>query len=280
MLKKHLYLFLFCAFAVTSCVDANGHLNEIGTGLLVGAIGGILIVIWQEVKRIKAIKAKKQAIKDALSERECFTETKVIKGEGENSFYLATDDTRKKVFYVFDDKKVICDYKDVVSVNIEENGAILVSNVETDKALLGALIGDAVGGRRAAFWGAYAFGKAPDQKQITSMIVHVSLRNQSYQSLDFKCFDNGGKALSPGRYRVSYKLATIRAQELYDLFQAIIDEVDTTEKRKKEEEKQVEKEMEKLTAAQELMNVSELYLKGLITDEEFARMKEKIIGKE
>ena len=287
MKKKHILLLLIFTLAISSCVDANGHLNEIRTGLLVGAIGGILIVIWQGINRYKAIRAKKQTIKDALGEREDFTESTVIKGEGENLFYLATDDTRKKVFYVFGEKKVLCDYKDIASVNIEENGAVVVSKKSLGSALAGAILGEAViGGDKGAILGAATFGKTTNQQQITSMFVHVSLRNQPYSSLDFKCFDNGGEPLPQGHYRVSYQLATIRAQELYDLFRAIIDETDAIrideEKRieaeKKEEQKQVGEVMQRITAAQELIDVAGLYMQGLITDEEYAKMKERIIG--
>ena len=153
---------------------------------------------------------------------------------------------------------------------------------------MGALIGDAVlGGKQGGFLGASAFGKVTDQKQITSMYVHVSLRNQPLSSIDFKCFDNDGRPLSQGHYRVSYKLATIRAQELYDLFQTIIDEVDTErreeEKRietlQKEEEKQAGKEMNRIIAAQEMIDMAGLFMSGKLSDEEYAKKKEEIIGK-
>ena len=85
-------------------------------------------------------------------------------------------------------------------------------------------------------------------------------------------------------YNLEYREAKEKAQELYDVFRLIIDRVEADrrdeEKRRKEEEDQVRTAMQKITSAQELMNVSELYLQGLITDEEYAKMKEKIIGKD
>ena len=289
MQKKHIVLILLCSLVISSCTNEYGLLTDIGIGVIIWIVAGLVIVVCKMGKRYKAIKEKKQAIKEALSERKDFTESKVIKGEGENMFYLATDDTRKKVFYVFGSKTLLFDFKDVEAVQIKENGCVFVSKVSTDSALLGALIGDAViGGKYGGLLGASAFGEVISQKQINSMSVYVLLRNQPLSSIDFKCFDNGGKPLPQANYRLAYELATRKAKELYNVFQGIIDEVDTErigeEKRiealRKEEVRQVRDNMQRIVAAQEMIDVAGLYLGGKISDEEFTKLKEKILDKE
>ena len=114
------------------------------------------------------------------------------------------------------------------------------------------------------------------------MYVHVSLRNQSLSSIDFKCFDNDGKPLPQTHYRLAYELATIRAKELYKLFQGIIDEVNAERKEeekrrealRKEEVEQVRKDMQRIIAAQEMIDSAGLYLTGQVSDEELAKIKE------
>lgn len=282
-------LLLFHALAATSCTDGNGHLTDFGINAAIVVVGMALFYLCVFLTRNKSKKEKKQAVEDAIRERKDFTESKVIKGEGGNYYYLATDEERKKVFYVYDDKKLLFDYKDVVAVRVEENGAIISSKISFGSALAGAFIGETIlGGDKGAIIGAATLGETTHQKQITSMYVHVSLKNQPLSSIDFKCFENTGKPLPQANYRLSYELAVKRAQELSDLFQAIIDETDAVrieeerrvKEEKEEEAKQVSEAMQKITAAQELMDVAGLYMQGLITDEEYAKMKEKIIGKD
>ena len=289
MQKKYILLLLLCTPAISSCTDEYGHLTSFGVSCLIGVVGALVFVIWVLAMWYKSKREKEKAIEDALKERKDFTESKVLKGKGGNSYYLATDDIRKKVFYVYGDKKLIFDYKDVVAVDVIQNGEILVSKKSAARALGGAILGGAViGNDTGAILGAMAFGSSSSHSQISKLYVHVLLRNQSLPSLDFMCYNSFGQTIPQMNYNLEYKEASDRAQELYDLFRLIIDEADSIKReeekqidaKKKAEEKQVADAMDKLTAAQELMNVSELYLKGLLTDEEYAKMKEKIIGKD
>ena len=289
MQKKYILLLLFCTLAISSCTDEYGHLTSFGVDCLIGVVLAILFSIWVFAMWYKSKREKEKAIEDALKERKDFTESKVIKGKGGSTFYLATDDSRKKVFYVFGDKKLIFDYKDVVAVDVIQDGEILVSKKSVARALGGAILGGAaIGNDTGAIIGALAFGSSSSHSQITKLYVHVLLRNQPLSSIDFVCYNSFGQSMPQMNYNLEYKDASDRAQELYDLFRLIIDEADAIrredekqiEAKKKEEENQVAAAMDKLTAAQELMNVSELYLKGLLTDDEYAKMKEKIIGKE
>ena len=286
MLKKlHYLLIIFCSLIATSCTDAPMPL-EIKIILLTSLIGGIGIVagvlsIWYKSKR-----EKEKAVEDALRERTDFTESKVITGKGGSYFYLAADDSRKKVFYVFGAIKLLFDYKDVVAVDVIQDGETLISKKSFVNALGGAIIGRAVTGNDAgALIGAAAFGTSSSSKQISELYVHVLLRNQPISSFDCMCFYSPGRSSIPqALYNIDYKESREKAQEIYDMFRLIIDETDAAkreeERQRQEEVNQVKKEMNKLTAAQELMDVSELYLKGLITDEEFVKLKEKIIEKE
>lgn len=181
-------------------------------------------MFWEESKRIKRKRFLKSAIKKALHERTNFTESKVIKGEGENLYYLAIDDIRRKVFYVFGDKKVLCDFKDIKAVNIVENGSVLVSKKTTKRPLAGIDI--KIEDDKEAKSGASVLGKSTNRKRISSMYVHVFLKHPTYSSIDFKCFDDSREPFSQGHYRILSTLATMRAEELYDLFMAIIEEVD------------------------------------------------------
>ena len=98
MKHKHLNpLLIYVAPIFTSCIDESGHLTSFGASCLFGAIGGILIIVWFMSIWYKSKRQKEKAVEDALRERTDFTESKVVKGKGGSYFYLATDESRKKV---------------------------------------------------------------------------------------------------------------------------------------------------------------------------------------
>lgn len=242
-----------------------------GIALLIGPIVLVLFYIWVFVAWHKSKREKEKAIEEALTERRDFTESKVIKGRGGQSYYLATDEKRKKIFYVFGEKKLLCDFKDVVAVDIIQDGETVVSKQSMAGAFGGAIIGRAVLGNDAgAFIGAATLGTSTSQSQISKLSVHVLLRNQPLSSLDFVCYNMGGVTIPQTNYMIEYKNAREEAQSIYDLFRLVIDEV--------------QREGQRLTAqsknrsVQELKDLAELHKQGLIDAEEFAKMKSRIVN--
>ncbi len=224
-------LLLHPILAITSCTSENEGPGEWIAILFVSISAAILFFVLQNKNRQKIKDRQEAAIKKALKDRCNFTESRVIKGTGDNIFYLAIDDVRKKVFYVFENQNLLFDFKDIVDVSIEEDGLIISSKRSILRSVAGGLIGEAaIGGAKGFFAGAAAFDKVKQQSQIKSMYVRVILINQRVDYFDIKCYDYGGGAESSHFiYSGNYNLSKQIAEGLFNIFQSIIDEADKEE---------------------------------------------------
>ena len=259
------------ATLVSSCTDEYGHLTEFGILVIVFAV--IMVAIVNNKKR----QQQEEAITNAVATRGDFTETKVVKPIEDsfleaNRYYLAFDDTRDKVNYVFESLNLLVDYKDIVSVEILEDGSATVSKKSASGTIGGAVLGGVLAGGVGAIVGSN-LGRTTSQSQILSMKVHVLLRNNPIQSFDISCFRGDGK-LDKNTYAILYKQASIKAREIFDAFKLAIDKVDVAEAAKVAT---VAPAQVKKSAVEELQGLSELLKQGVITEEEFSTMKERII---
>lgn len=271
------YRYLPALFAVlvlvASCTDSSGNLNEGGVFLLVIVgvfavlIGALVIALIRTNRKTKA--RQESAIRAAISENQDFSASKVYKGDGTNSYYLAIDDSKEKVLYVFDTTKVLCDFKDIVAVEIIEDGEVTTSSKSVAGTVGGAIIGGVVAGGVGAIVGGMT-GKSTSHSQILSLKVHVLIRNQPVQSFDILCYSGDGN-VEKFTYIRAYEAASKRARDLFDMFKLIIDKSDVNESIQERNTK---------STVEELKELAELHEKGVISDDEFSKMKQRIIGKE
>ena len=249
---------------IVSCLDEHG--KPTAFTFILGGVIAFFIIMGAIIIYVFRTQYKHQKdIEKVVAERKDFTESKVIKEKG--YYYLATDEGRKKVFYALGNELVLLfDYADVVSVEVKIDGATSVWKKSLAGSFAGAVAGGAlIGGQYGSILGALAAGNST-QRRINTIVVHVLLRNQPTQSIEFRC-DTGAELNEPDiTYYNRYKKTTTRAQELYDLFRLIIDTADRD--RKLTENKSV---------IQDLKELSELHEKGGVTDEEYTILKQKLI---
>lgn len=273
MNTKQISLLVPFVLMAGSCTDEYGKLTPFGFGVICATVAGVIIVGYLGYVIFSSQAAHKRGIEKALAERKDFTESKVIQQKG--NFYVATDEGRRKVFYALTDQIALqFNYADVVSAEVKVDGTTTVWKKTLAGSFAGAVAGGAlIGGRYGSILGAVAAGNSI-QNRINHIVVHVLLRNQPVQSISFTLYAGGDLGDSEISYMVRKEEATKLAQEVYDLFRLIIDTAD--QDRKQQEAVEQVSAPEKSTV-QELKDLVELHEKGAISDEEFAKLKEKLI---
>lgn len=253
------------SFLAVSCTAENEEALVFLIALGFAAVLTIGIVIWVLVDAANIKRKNRNAIALALANRKDFTESRVVHKDGE--FYVATDESRRKVFCVQGFKQTLLfDYADVVSVEVSVDGETLVVKKSLPLSTVGAFVGDAaIGGRYGSFVGALAFGNSTERR-VGRITVHVLLRNQPVQSLHIELICNCSDQENQVSYMIRYNEAKQNAQELYDMFRLVIDTADRDRSKG-------------ASTVKQLKELAKLHKEGSLTDEEFAKLKGEIIGK-
>ena len=253
------------SFLATSCSGEYGPFPGLLVYFAVIFVAFLFFWIWIIfVLPEKNRERGQKHINEALANRKDFTESKVVHKDGE--FYVATDESRRKVFFVQGFKQTLLfDYADVVSVEVSVDGETVVLKKSLPVSTVGAFVGDAaIGGRYGSFVGALAFGNSTERR-VGRITVHVLLRNQPVQSLHLELICNCSDQESQVSYMIRYNEAKQNAQELYDMFRLVIDTADRDRSKGPSSVKQ-------------LKELAKLHKDGSLTDEEFAKLKRDLIG--
>lgn len=210
---------------------------------------------------------EKEEMRAAISSKTDFSADKKIADDGA-LYHFAVDQQRQEVYCYAKSKEVRFKFKDIVEVEIQVNGDTTVSNKSA--SLGGALAGGVLAGGLGAVVGGSAMGKTTSKKEISSINVHILLRNCNVDSFDIEC-------LSTFRSNIDtnhpwYKEAYSKAQGMFDALKLAMDAVKT-------EITQPQIVVQQKSNIEELKELAELKQQGLITEEEFATMKAKIINK-
>ena len=147
-----------------------------------------------------------------------------------------------------------------------------VTETKKSASLGGTIVGGVVAGSIGAVIGGTNMATATSAEHVSIIKVHVLLRNSSANSFDIVCYDGGGaiKTTSP-----LYKYAYANAQNAFDILRVAIDKVQMENTKSSKIEMSAPK-----SNIQELKELAVLKQQGLITDEEFAAMKAKVINKD
>ncbi len=112
-------------------------------------------------------------------------------------------------------------------------------------------------------------GKSKSVKKIKTVKVHILLRNARFDTYDFQLFNDGYEIKTDSyEYEKSYK----NARFIFDALKLAMDKV-------KVDTPQPQTVASHKSNIEELKELAELKQQGLITEEEFATMKAKIINK-
>ena len=219
-------------------------------------------VIYGIISRIE----QRDILLKELGSMKNFTPTKVLRSDNP-VYFFAVDDKHQEIFCFSDSKGVRFRYNDIVSAEIVVDGD--VTETHKSASLGGALAGGLLAGGLGAVVGGSSMGKSQSVKKIKTINVHILLRNTKVDTYDFQLFSNGYEIKTDSfEYEKSYKNARV----IFDALKLAMDKV-------KVDNPQPQVVIQQKSTIEELKELAELRQQGLITEEEFATMKAKIINK-
>lgn len=228
-------------------------------GILV--IISIIAIASKSSSETKAIEAAKDDIR--FSSFRISDSVECTDSLAANKFLFAVDDSQRKIRYVSGNENYTFGYEDVLSAEL----LIDDSAIETKKSLTGTVGGSIVGGIIGGGVGAVIGGlssKGTSVSKVKSIKVHTLLREGSTKSFDIVCLNMECK-----KGDATYNEAFARAQRVMDIYKIVIDKIDR--------EKKPSVPQEESSSVDEISKLVELLDKGVITQEEFVKLKAKII---
>jgi len=241
----------------------------------------IIGVILQGSFNSKKKNERNKAMNQILSGIENFAVSKKV--DGFAGYYIfAIDETNEKIALVTQATKHVVNFSDVIGVELIEDGST-VSKKSTTRTIGGAIVGGILAGGAGAIVGGLS-GPSTQKNKVSSVSVKILLRNLDNPALVVNCFDSRTmtterKASIETEGKMEsyiYKIGKKNAAEIKDLVGIIIDRVDNKTSSSKFMEN-IKKES--VSISDELIKLSELKEKGILTEEEFILQKNKILNK-
>ena len=205
---------------------------------------------------------------------------KVIGEKGRYAFVL--DNIGRKIYYLNPLLTKEIAFDEIISVEILEDNTLL-SSKSTSHTVGGALIGGALAGGAGMVVGGLS-GDSKKKKKVSKVSVKIKIRDYSTPTLLIECFN--AYELTAGNYSEIksddtlygsfYKAELKNAQKISDYISIVIDEVDREEKRLLGNAQQIA--LPTGFIADELSKLTELKEKGILSEEEFADQKKKLLG--
>ena len=194
-----------------------------------------------------------------------------------NMYKFAVDKQNKKILFINNISNKLIPFDKIISVELLEDNTILSS-----KSLLrtvgGGIIGGAIAGGTGAIVGGLS-GSNKHEKKVSSVQVKLKLRDISNSSLVIDCFDSktmtteGKTSIKPTSMEgYIYKQGLEHATKICDIVSVIIDEVDHQSNNMHIET------LNSTSAIDDLEKLVALKEKGVLTDEEFKKMKNSILS--
>ena len=244
--------------------------------IIVALVVGIIDGVAQSNQNAKNEESRMTAMTTALSTTPDFKPSTKVVGV-KNLYTLAFDNDNQKMLYLVGSSKKLFNYSDIISVKlIEDNNTI--SQKSTGRTIGGALVGGVLAGGAGAIVGGLS-GSSKQKSLHSSIKVKILFRNNLVPSLTITCFDAAtmtisGKPVKEGdsEYYV-YRQASSSANRIVDLISVIIDAVDRSNSAPTPNASSG-------SVADELAKLAILKEKGILTDEEFAEQKKKVLGGE
>ena len=235
------------------------------TGMFIAIVAFAAILLGViSISLISNVSTAKVDLKSFLLEEEGFEETKTISSD-RALLYFAVDEKQQEIFCYSNGRKVRFRYKDLVAIELKIDDDVTVS--DKSASVGGALVGGLIAGGLGAVVGGSAMGNVVSKKEVSTVNVHILLRDNTVQGFDIECLNTSERVSVDD---ILYKEACAKAQEIYDVLRLAIDAV----------EKSMQPQTSSLKSiVDELKELVELKQQGLLTDEEFSAMKAKILSK-
>lgn len=216
---------------------------------------------------ITRLENEKKQLNDILNNNKSFNPTKVVTNEDYELFtyYVGADDINGRIFCFSGSSGVFFNYTDIVTAEIVIDGK--VTETKKSPSIGGTIVGGVVAGGIGAVIGGTNMATETTAEHVSTIKVHILLRNSSINNFDVVCYDGVGPIKTTNEF---YKKIYRNAQDVFDILRLAMD--------KSLKETVVESSKE-TSSIEELKALADLKKQGLITEEEFATMKAKIINK-
>lgn len=278
---------------ITSCT-VNERTNELETTwlfwvLLAAVLVGLLIGFNASEKDKAAMQERGEKFTKAAEE---FHISAKVVGVN-NRYQFIVDDVDKNIIFMESTwKKKIIPFDKIMSVEMIENNT-MVSSKSLGRTIGGALIGDIVAGRAGMIVGGLS-GDSKQKKMVSKVEVVIKMRDFNDPALHILCFDANRETSNTKKeiklddfvYGPMYKTGLEDATKIIELVGIIIDQMDqataqpqfaATSATAPAAPVSDESTNPSTSIADEIKKLADLKNQGLITEEEFASLKSKLI---
>ena len=235
----------------------------------------VIAIILTVISNDKKKKERGEAMSQAIETIPDFTPTMKINGI-DNRFTFATDNEHQRIIYIVGLHKQVFNYEDIISVELIEDNNVMLKK-STGRTISGAILGGAVAGGVGAVVGGLS-GSYKQQNQHSSVKVKILLRNNSVPSIEINCFDYRTMTIDGKPVHdkdLNYCKGKNDAKRITDTLSVIIDAVDRAQKTNK-----LTDTAKGGSVADEIAKLAELKDKGILTENEFASLKAKLLNKD
>ena len=239
----------------------------------------LLIIIIGVFVSVANQKERQEDLEFALKYADDFTSTFTV-NNFDSRYSFSIDDNRRKVLYLSADTNVkhIFDFENVISVEVLED-----SNTTFSKSSLrtigGGVVGGIIGGGAGAIIGGLS-GSNKGKKKVSKITVKILLRNYPTSALYIDCLNTNAMSLgeSIDSNHICCESATNEARQIADKLSVIIDLIDR-EAKKSSVESVESTNQSSISVADELEKLYSLKGKGIISEDEFVKLKNKLLQK-
>ena len=194
-----------------------------------------------------------------------------------NGFYGIVCDDKANVLIIFqsdgarNNKFLLIEYKDIISVSYIENGGT-ISSKSTGRTVGGAIVGGVIAGGAGAVVGGLS-GNEKQTKAVSEIAVKLLLRSSSNTSFTMTLYKGQPLKTKDDTARQKYEQLANNAQKIKDLISVVIDRIDRGYGLSQPSIIQ----QNNLTVADELTKLAKLKEQGILTEEDFAQQKAKLL---
>lgn len=194
-------------------------------------------------------------------------------------YTFAIDQNRQEIFIVTINSKTkqtsthIVKFADIISVELIEDSSVLFSK-STTRTIGGSLIGGAIAGSAGAVIGGLS-GDTKVKKMVSVISVKMRVRNQATPSITIYCCNGEPVEITDSMNEYFYKPTIEEAERIVDHISVIIDMMD---REYQHQENMAISKPETKSIADELEKICLLKEKGLLSEEEFQKQKERLLS--
>jgi len=235
--------------------------------VIIGIVFFVFILIG--IGGAQQIKEKKNTIETMLSKLDNFTMNQIISSQDAKTS-IAFDENRKLLCLIdFSGESMrhkIISAKEIISIEIIENGKT-ITKTDRGSQIGGALVGGlALGGVGAIIGG--LSGKTSSETKVNKVALHIIINDVQQPTFDLDFI-----SIEMQKDSYFYKDAIHKAEHWYGLLSVLIKNAEVNQA------PQVQRVIENTTnLSDELLKIADLRQKGILSEEEYIKCKEKIIS--